>query len=212
MTKPTPEAIAAEKLYAKLYEKDYGKPPQSLGKHNTFWNRIAAAVKRVVLRELNKGTMPSMPPYPPKAKRAAKAATLALLALLAMPADAATFCDLECLSPGASNQSLCAPLAQQINVDWSAGSLDISYHANNGTLISYVETESVNWSGTIWSNDDSALIAAPLPEWIKITVTGVGGPGRTAVLACGDCAATPEPASVALVGLGLTLAAWRARR
>lgn len=176
-------------------------------------DRVSRNVIRAILREYSKPlTCGVIPPAPPKSKvkRAAQAVILALALLL--PAHAATFCDLACLSEGASNQSLCAPLAQHIDVDWANSLLTVTYDANNGTYISGVQTDAVAWSGIIWSNGDSEQFAAPEPEWIRVRVMGVGGPGRYADFACSGCEAAPEPASLALVGAGLAAACLIKRR
>lgn len=130
-----------------------------------------------------------------------------LLAISAGLAAAAPICDFTCLSPGAANQAVCAPVATHIavDIDEAYGIAHATYSAHNGTLLESLTFEFAGaaawtWTGSIHSNDGTALIWLPYSpvqiERITAWVRGIGGPERITQFAaeCVDCGTpTPEP-------------------
>ena len=119
---------------------------------------------------------------------------------------AAPICSFECLSPGAANQSVCAPVAAHIDADWTAPTLTINYDAYNGTIIEnliVVGTSFVTaFDVYIHSNGGTWSTALPgAPESITAYVRGIGGPDRITVFAADCCTPTPEPRGTAGAGL-----------
>jgi len=139
---------------------------------------------------------------------------------------AAPICDFACLSPGAANQAVCAPVAANIavDIDEAYGIAHATYSAHNGTLLERLTFEftghdAFTWTGSIHSNDGTALIWLPYSpvqiERIVAAVRGIGGPERYTQFAaeCDDCGATPEPVGTAgLVVLVVAAAIWRSLR
>ena len=148
---------------------------------------------------------------------------LILFATFAGLAAAAPVCDFACLSPGAANQAVCAPVAAHIamDIDEAYGIAHATYSAHNGTLLERLTFEfaghdAFTWTGSIHSNDGYALIWLPYApaeiERITAAVRGIGGPDRITQFAaeCDDCGATPEPRYTAgIVPLMLAVAIWR---
>lgn len=143
---------------------------------------------------------------------------LAVGSVCSIPAAPLFDCDFICDSAGASNQSVCAPVAGHISVqvDQGLGVAHVGYDAWNGTLL---ESIAFHFAGgleyatsiNVHSNGGTAVVWIPGPpvdiEAITVIARGIGGPDRTTSFtaeAC--CTPTPEPKGTAGAGL-LILAA-----
>lgn len=140
-----------------------------------------------------------------------------------MPAAPLLFdCPFICDSAGASNQSICAPVAGHISVqvDQSTGAAHVGYDAWNGTLLESIAfhfyggleyATSIN----VHSNGGTAIVWIPGPpvdiESITVLVRGIGGPDRTTSFTAESCCTpTPEPKGTAGLGMAaLAYAVWR---
>lgn len=150
---------------------------------------------------------------------------LLLLSAGLMPAAPLMFdCPFICDSAGASNQSVCAPVAGHISVqvDQSVGAAHVGYDAWNGTLLESIAfhfyggmeyAESLN----VHSNGGTAIVWIPGPpvdiEFITVLVRGIGGPDRTTSFtaeAC--CTPTPEPKyTYGMATAALAYVVWRCK-
>lgn len=134
---------------------------------------------------------------------------------LASSLTAATICPFECLSPGASNQSICAPVAEHIVAHWDEPSqvITVVLDSYNGIYLDSIEIQyAVSMTGVynVYVHSNGGTWSETLPEFprrITITSVGIGGPDHTTLFRSeGDCCdhnPVPEPGYTVWAGVGL---------